>query len=339
MMPGSETYASPRPPVLQIDGLRVDVKSRRGRSMAVIDDVSFSVAEGEVLALVGESGCGKSVTARSILRVLPEGMSIASGSIRLNGRELTGLSEADLNRVRGQDAAMVFQEPMNSLNPVMSIGDQVIECLSVHGTSGRQARERAIHLLERVGIPSPSSRMADYPHRLSGGMRQRAMIAMALACRPRLIIADEPTTALDATIQRQILDLLHEIQAETGMALLLITHDLSVVRDLAQHVAVMYAGRIVERGPCADVMNSPAHPYSKGLIAALPAFDRYNVPPKGRRFFEIAGQVPSIENRPTGCRFQPRCDRSSADCHRRDPDLGQVRGRDVACILPCEGPP
>jgi oligopeptide/dipeptide ABC transporter ATP-binding protein len=256
-----------------------------------------------VLALVGESGCGKSVTALSLLRLVPRPGRIDSGSIRIAGREVLALPLSELRSVRGREAAMIFQEPMTSLSPVMTVGAQVVEALRLHEKMTQaQARRRTVELFEQVRIPDPDSRFDGYPHQLSGGLKQRVMIAMALALRPRLLVADEPTTALDVTIQAQILELLRDLQRELGTAILLITHDLGVVNELADRIAVMYAGRLVEEGTREQLLGAPRHPYTKGLLRAVPSLGR-----RGERLAEIPGVVPPPSQRPPGCRFATRC--------------------------------
>jgi oligopeptide/dipeptide ABC transporter ATP-binding protein len=295
-----------------------------GQRLVAVDDVSLAIAQGRTLALVGESGCGKSVTALSILRLLPNPPArIESGQILFEGRDLLRLSESEIRRVRGDRIAMIFQEPMTSLNPVFTIGFQLIEAIRLHrDSSPRQALEQALELLDLVGIPSPSERIRDFPHQLSGGMRQRVMIAMALSCNPKLLIADEPTTALDVTVQAQILDLLSQLQERLGMSILFITHDLGIVAEFAERVAVMYAGRIVEQCTVHDLFRSPAHPYTQGLLASIPA--RVLAQKDGevpRRLPTIEGVVPSLTNLPSGCRFRDRCSR-----------LGQVGAEAHLCI-------
>ncbi|MCU0869445.1 MAG: ABC transporter ATP-binding protein [Burkholderiales bacterium] len=323
-------------PLLEIRGLVTQFRTRAGVARAV-DGVSFSVAAGETLALVGESGCGKSVTSFSVLRLIasPPG-EIAAGEVRFQGRDLRTLPESAMRAVRGNDIAMIFQEPMTSLNPVFTIGDQIAEAVRAHRpVSKREATERAVALLAQVRIPEPAKRAAEYPHRLSGGMRQRAMIAMALACEPKLLIADEPTTALDVTIQAQILDLIDELKARTGMGVLLITHDLGVVAQHAQRVAVMYAGRIVEQAPTADLFASPQHPYTRGLLASIPR-------PGSRiaRLVEIPGLVPALTDMPAGCAFAPRCPRAQSGCSVRVPTLEPIdASRQVACLRAREPDP
>ncbi len=270
-------------------------------SVPAVDDVSFEVREAETLGLVGESGSGKSVTAMSIMRLVQPPGRIASGSIRFKGRDLLKLPEPEMRAVRGADIALIFQEPMTALNPVFTVGDQIAETLLVHGKATRAgARSRAVELLASVRIPDAAARVRDYPHQLSGGQRQRVLIAMALACRPSLIIADEPTTALDVTIQAQILDLLREMKTAYDLSLLLITHDLGVIAETADRVAVMYAGRIVEHGPVRDVLRNPQHPYTRGLLASMPGTS-------SGRLRTIEGSVPRLGALPTGCAFNPRC--------------------------------
>jgi oligopeptide/dipeptide ABC transporter ATP-binding protein len=305
--------------LLEVEGLRTTFPAGSVR-VAVVDGVDLRLEAGEVLALVGESGCGKSVTALSVLRLVPRPGRIEAGSVRLEGRELRGLPVGELRRIRGGRIAMIFQEPMTSLNPVLPVGAQVAEAIRLHERTGeRGARERAVALFERVGIPDAAARLDAYPHELSGGLKQRVMIAMALAARPRVLIADEPTTALDVTIQAQILALLRELQAELGMAILLITHDLGVVNELADRVAVMYAGRVVEEGTRADVLGDPRHPYTEGLLRSIPARAR-----RGEPLAEIPGAVPSPPTWPSGCRFEPRCPRAFAPCRERDPEFTRL---------------
>jgi peptide/nickel transport system ATP-binding protein len=285
-----------------------------------VDGVSLTVARGEVLALVGESGCGKSVTALSILRLVPRPGRIDRGEIHLDGHDVRALPIPALRRVRGRIAAMIFQEPATSLNPVLTAGAQVTEAIRLHErVSRRAARDRARALLEEVGIPDPAERLDAFPHQLSGGMKQRVMIAMALATRPKLLIADEPTTALDVTVQAQILALLRDLQQRLGMAILLITHDFGIVNELADRVAVMYAGAIVEEGGRHDVLARPRHPYTRGLLRSMPALAR-----PGERLVEIPGAVPSIGGWPDGCRFHPRCPLVFEPCHTIDPGWTRV---------------
>jgi len=302
-------------PLLKVSGLTVLFQTDQGTARAV-DGVSFALHSGETLALVGESGCGKSVTALSLLRPIPPGR-IASGSVVFDGKSLLELPEKAMRDLRGNDISMVFQEPMTSLNPVFRIGDQMTAVLRLHQQLSRsEARQASVALLRQVGIPEPEQRMDDYPHQLSGGMLQRAMIALALACAPKLLIADEPTTALDVTIQAQILQLLRELQTESRLALLLITHDLAVVAETADRVAVMYAGRIVETATVEALFNEPRHPYTQGLFASLPGKEK-----QGDRLSAIPGTVPPATHFPAGCRFHPRCDKAMPLCRRAEPAL------------------
>ena len=296
-------------PVLSVRDL-VTSFPQGGESFPVVSGVGFDVAAGEVVALVGESGCGKSVTALSILRLVPRPGRVAAERVRLCGKDVLSLPVDEMRRVRGSDAAMIFQEPMTSLNPVVTVGAQVDEAIRLHErVSAAEARRRTIALFESVRIPDASERVDSYPHQLSGGLKQRVMIAMALALEPKLLIADEPTTALDVTIQAQILDLLRELRDRLGTAILLITHDLGVVNELADRIAVMYAGRIVEEGTREEVLARPRHPYTLGLLGAMPAHGR-----RGERLAEIPGVVPSPREWPSGCPFQSRCPRVLPAC-------------------------
>jgi peptide/nickel transport system ATP-binding protein len=314
-------------PLLEISHLTTAFATAAGTIVAV-NDVSLTVATGETLALVGESGSGKSVAALSIMRLVPSPGRILAGSIDFQGRDLMTLSEGEMRALRGAGIALIFQEPMTALNPVFNIGDQIAETLVAHGESDRTAaRARAIELLDAVRIPEASRRSYDYPHQLSGGQRQRVMIAMALACRPALVIADEPTTALDVTIQAAILDLLREMKTGFGVSLLLITHDLGIVAEMADRVAVMYAGRIVEEAPVMAFFDSPQHPYSKGLLASLPR--SYG----SRRLRAIEGTVPSLAHLPPGCAFEPRCPDRVDACTAAVPPLEAIgTDRRARCI-------
>jgi len=315
--------------LLRVENLRTVFTLPDGGEAAAVDGVSFSIRRGETLGLVGESGSGKSVTALSIMRlVLPPGR-IANGRIELEGVNLLDLDEAGMRRVRGRRIGFVFQEPMVALNPVYTIGFQIAETLSVHGLArGEAARRRALELLEAVRVPDPERRAREYPHQLSGGLRQRAMIALAIAAEPSLVIADEPTTALDVTVQAEILDLLREMRRSLNLSLLLITHDLGVIAEMADRVAVMYAGRIVERAPAADLFRAPAHPYTRGLIAAIPAGS------SGTRLSAIPGNVPQLGRVPHGCAFAPRCAERFDACTVSTPDLYEVAaGHDARCFL------
>jgi oligopeptide/dipeptide ABC transporter ATP-binding protein len=302
-------------PVLSVDGLVTSFPDGQGRRLSVVDGISFEVSAGQVLALVGESGCGKSVTAFSIMRLVPKPGRIGPGDIRVCGKDVLSLRVSEMRRVRGSDVAMIFQEPMTSLNPVQTVGAQVVEAIRLHErVSTGDALRRTAELFERVGIPDPQSRLGSYPHELSGGLKQRVMIAMALSLRPRLLIADEPTTALDVTIQAQILELMRELQRDLGTAILLITHDLGVVNELADRIAVMYAGRIVEEAPRTRLLSEPRHPYSQGLLRSIPSRAV-----RGERLAEIPGVVPSPDAWPTGCRFSTRCTRVEELCRRETP--------------------
>ena len=315
--------------LLEVRGLRTTFKLETGGEFTAVDGVSFSVESGRTLGIVGESGCGKSVTSLSIMGLLPKGQGrIAAGSIHFEGRDLATLTPAEMRSLRGNRMAMIFQEPMTSLNPAFTIGDQLIEGIRCHSAlSPAQAREHAIVMLRRVRIPSPERRMDEYPHKLSGGMRQRVMIAMALSCAPKLLIADEPTTALDVTIQAQVLDLMRTLREETGTAIILITHDLGVIAELADDVLVMYAGRIVEKATVERLFAYPQHPYTIGLLGSIPQMhltqDRLNA---------IEGQVPTPMSGLAGCLFAPRCPFAIDACHQHMPpltDLGD--GHEAAC--------
>jgi oligopeptide/dipeptide ABC transporter ATP-binding protein len=315
--------------LLRVEDLRTVFALAGGREVAAVDGVSLRVGRDDTLGLVGESGSGKSVTALSILRlVMPPGR-IAAGRIVFDGQDLLTLDEPALRAIRGRRIGFVFQEPMVALNPVYTIGQQIAETLAVHGLArGAAARRRAVEWLEAARMPDASRRAREYPHQLSGGLRQRAMIALALCAEPSLVIADEPTTALDVTVQGEILDLLRDLRARLGLALLLITHDLGVVAEMADRVAVMYGGRIVEEGPVADVFRSPAHPYTRGLLACLPGVH------EGRRLTAIPGTVPSLGQFPPGCAFAPRCGDRLAVCDLTPPAVTSLDGeRAVRCYL------
>ena len=294
-------------PILSVKNLTVVFKTRFGE-VPVIDDVSFSIAPREILGIVGESGCGKTMTSLAIMRLMPEQGKITSGSIRLSGEDLVVASEARMCGLRGNEISMVFQEPMSALNPVFSVGEQIAEVLKTHqGLSNSEAREHAIELLESVKIPLPSQRANDYPHQLSGGMRQRVMIAIALACKPKVLIADEPTTALDVTVQAHIFELLHELRDQTGTSIILITHDMASVAEMAERVMVMYAGRKVEEGPVEEILKNPLHPYTQGLIRCVPHLME-TISPERKDLHEIPGIVPPISHFGRNeCLFAPRC--------------------------------
>ncbi|MGE0848145.1 MAG: ABC transporter ATP-binding protein [Hyphomicrobiaceae bacterium] len=307
-------------PLLTVADLRVVFEGDRGILTEAVSGVSFSVLPGRTLGIVGESGCGKSVTALSIMRLLPRAGTRMSGSVVFEGRELTALPERQMQDLRGNRLAMIFQEPMTSLNPSFTVGDQIGEALMRHrALPAKAARSAAIEMLERVRIPSPRERIDEYPHKLSGGMRQRVMIAMALVCAPALLIADEPTTALDVTIQAQILDLLARLRQETGSAIILITHDLGVVAETCDDVAVMYAGQIVERAPAARVFSAPQHPYTVGLLGSVPLIST-----RRERLATIAGSVPSLAAAFAGCRFSGRCPFADARCRSEPPPFADV---------------
>jgi oligopeptide/dipeptide ABC transporter ATP-binding protein len=315
--------------LLELRGLTTAFQTARGE-LSAIEDISFELNAGEILGIVGESGSGKSVTALTIMGLLPQPPArIAAGSVRFAGEELTTASPNRMEKIRGAGISMVFQEPMTSLNPVFTIGEQIMETVRAHERMSASAqRERAIEMLDRVGIASATKRLNDYPHQLSGGQRQRVMIAMSLACRPKLLIADEPTTALDVTIQAQVLDLLMDLRDELGMAIMIITHNIGVIAEVADRVLVMYAGRIVEQSPAADLFDAPQHPYTKGLLACVPTLqqDRH-------RLIAIPGSLPEPARRPPGCRFAPRCTYRIEACRKAIPPLVVRREhRAVACI-------
>ncbi|MEN8374938.1 MAG: ABC transporter ATP-binding protein [Gemmatimonadota bacterium] len=318
-------------PILRVRDLRTHFRTERGVARAV-DGVGFDLHQGEVLGIVGESGCGKSVTSLSILGLVPDppGRVLEGSSVSLRGRELVGLPERQMRAIRGADIAMIFQEPMTSLNPVFPVGEQVAESLRLHLGMGRKAAwSRAIELLDLVGIAGPAQRAGEYPHQLSGGMRQRVMIAMALACEPDVLIADEPTTALDVTIQAQILELIAELRERMGMAVLLITHDLGVVAETCDRVLVMYAGQVVERGPVGPIFDDPRHPYTEGLLGAVPRLGA-----ERDRLTVIPGQVPSPLAWPQGCRFRDRCPYAWERCREAPPEPADDPG--ARCWLEAE---
>ncbi len=318
--------------LVNVENLRTFFYTEDGEVPAV-DGVSFHINRGETLGVVGESGCGKSVTSLSIMRLIPDppGKILKGSSISFEGEELLTKSDSQMRKIRGNDISMIFQEPMTSLNPVYTVGDQIMEAIELHqGLSEREARKQAIEMLNLVGIPSPEQRIDEYPHQLSGGMRQRVMIGMALSCNPKMLIADEPTTALDVTIQAQILELMKRLKDEMGMAIMLITHDLGVIAEMAERVVVMYAGKIVEEGSVYDVFGDPQHPYTEGLINSIPRLDA----PKADRLHVIEGVVPNPLAMPQGCYFNPRCPYAMDVCLEEQPDLIEAEdGRKVACWL------
>ena len=317
--------------LLEIENLQTHFRTPDGINRAV-DGVSFNIAAGETLAIVGESGCGKSVTAMSILRLIAEPPGKIAGSIRFQGKELLTLSDAEMRAIRGNEISVIFQEPMTSLNPVLTVGYQISETLRLHQKLGRDSAEaRAVEMLTLVGIADAGKRVREYPHQLSGGMRQRVMIAMALACNPKLLIADEPTTALDVTIQAQILDLMRDLKSRVGAAIMLITHDLGVVAEVAEHVVVMYAGRKVEEAPVRDLFRSPRHPYTKGLLGAVPKLGS-SLTGESTRLVEIPGMVPSLKKRIEGCVFAGRCPQVTNLCREIAPGLDlKAPGHIAAC--------
>jgi peptide/nickel transport system ATP-binding protein len=320
------------PALLRVENLKTEFSTDQG-PVTSVDEVSFSLAAGETLCLVGESGSGKSVTALSIMGLLADNGRITAGSVLFEGQDLVTLPESRLRGVRGNSMAMIFQEPMTSLNPVLTIGDQLSEAMILHrGLTRKQARVRVIELLEKVGIPRARDVVDDYPHRLSGGMRQRAMIAMALSCGPKLIIADEPTTALDVTIQAQILKLLRDLSDETGTAMIFITHDLGVVAEMADRVAVMYGGQVVEETDVYTLFDEPKHPYTVALLRSIPHLST----PPGERLASISGSVPSLLQMPSGCRFAERCPQAMDRCVAERPELLTISGpraHAVRCLL------
>lgn len=315
--------------LLSVKNLSTEFPVKKGIVRAV-EDVSFDVDQGEILAIVGESGSGKSVTSLSIMGLLAEPGHVAGGSLEFEGKDLATLSEKQYRELRGNDMAMIFQEPMTSLNPVYRVGNQIVEAIRTHEkVSKAEAKDRAVDLLRKVGIPSPEARINDYPHQMSGGMRQRVMIAMALACNPKLLIADEPTTALDVTIQAQILDLLRRLRDDTGMAVLLITHDLGVVSETADRVVVMYCGQVVEEAEVRTLFDHPMHPYTLGLLKSIPRLEDDD----SKRLYMIKGMVPNPLEMPPGCHFSDRCDSCMDICRTKVPELVDVDGHKVHCFL------
>lgn len=318
--------------LLEVKDLRTHFYTHDG-ILPAVDGVTFKINKGETLCVVGESGCGKSVTAMSILKLVPTPPGkYVSGNILFNGQDILSKTDEEMRKIRGKDIAMIFQEPMTSLNPVYTVGDQIAEAIMIHqGKKKKEAIEMAINMLKKVGIPSPEKRVREYPHQLSGGMRQRVMIAMALSCNPMVLIADEPTTALDVTVQAQILDLMRKMQKETGAAIMFITHDLGVVAEMADRVVVMYAGKIVEEGTVEEVFDEPMHPYTVGLLNSIPHLDG-----RGKQTLHvIEGTVPNLDQLPTGCAFNPRCNKVIDICKQKRPELVSLKntGRRCACWL------
>ena len=316
-----ETNGGTVEPLLEVRNLKTGFKTDDGAFLAV-DDVSFKLEKGKTLGIVGESGCGKSVASLSIMRLIPTPPGkIEGGQIIFDGKDLLHLNESEMRKIRGNRIAMIFQEPMTSLNPVFTVGDQIAEAIELHhkGLSREEIRQRTIEMLRKVGIPEPEDRINNYPHQMSGGMRQRVMIAMALSCDPEILIADEPTTALDVTIQAQILDLIRKLQKEMNTAMILITHDLGVVAETCDHVAVMYAGKIIEYGTVHDIFERPQHWYTKGLLNSVPHFETGH---RRTRLETIPGLVPSLLELKPGCRFQDRCVNAKSDCKIKEPELG-----------------
>ena len=321
-------------PLLEVEGLEVEFGTRQGVAR-VLDGIALSLEAGQTLGIVGESGCGKSMTALSIMRLVPVPPGrIGAGSVRLKGEDLLQVSEKRMREVRGKDISMIFQEPMTSLNPVYSIGDQIAETVRLHeGLGRRDSLDRAVEMLKAVHIPAAERRVREFPHQMSGGMRQRVMIAMALACRPSVLIADEPTTALDVTVQAQVFDLLKELQEKTGTAIILISHDMGVIAEMADRVMVMYAGRIFEEASTDEILESPKHPYTQGLIACVPHMEE-EPPPERAALTEIPGVVPALTELGSGCSYAPRCAHAADRCRRAAPQPLEVgEEHRVACWL------
>ncbi len=316
-------------PLLEVRHLRVEFPTRRGTLLA-LDDISLTIAPGEILGVVGESGAGKSLTGAAIIGLLDPPGRIAAGEIHLAGRRIDNLPYDQMRRVRGREIGAVFQDPLTSLNPLYTVGQQLVETITTHlNLSAAQARQRAIELLASTGIPAPEARVDQYPHQFSGGMRQRVVIALALAAQPKLIVADEPTTALDVSIQAQIIALLKQVCREQGAAVMLVTHDMGVIAESCDRVAVMYAGRVAEIGPVADVIHRPAHPYTAGLMGAIPAMDEDR-----ERLLQIDGAMPRLTAIPPGCAFHPRCERATERCRQERPELAVAGATQAACWHP-----
>ena len=316
-------------PLLEVNHLRVEFPTRRGTLLA-LDDISFSIAPGEILGVVGESGAGKSLTGAAIIGLLDPPGRIAAGEIKLAGRRIDNLPYEDMRRIRGREIGAVFQDPLTSLNPLYTVGRQLVETITTHlDLTAAQARARAVELLAATGIPAPEARVDHYPHQFSGGMRQRNHHALALAANPKLIVADEPTTALDVSIQAQIIALLKKVCREQGAAVMLVTHDMGVIAETCDRVAVMYAGRVAEIGPVADVIHRPSHPYTVGLMGSIPALDEDR-----ERLLQIDGAMPRLTAIPPGCAFNPRCPRVADRCRRERPELAPAGATQAACWLP-----
>ncbi|OSP54893.1 ABC transporter ATP-binding protein [Pseudoruegeria sp. SK021] len=326
--------------LLHVDNLSTSFKGRKGEVLAV-DRMSLQIDKGETLAVVGESGCGKSVTALSVMRLLPEPLGrISGGSIRFEGKDLATLTERQMRRVRGREISMIFQEPMTSLNPALTISRQITETVRLHlDLDAAGVRQRALEMLELVQIPEPARRLTQYPHELSGGMRQRVMIAIALACDPKLLIADEPTTALDVTVQAQILDILRDLSSRQNMATMLITHDLGVVAEMAERLVVMYAGRMVEQGKVAEVLSGPRHPYTAGLLGAVPKLGSSLTAGPRKALAEIPGTVPLVRAPQTACAFAPRCPLATDQCRTELPPVVQIGGSHLSACWRTEDVP
>ncbi|MFZ4404248.1 MAG: ABC transporter ATP-binding protein [Pseudobdellovibrionaceae bacterium] len=319
--------------ILEVKNLKTSFKTDAGL-VTPVDDISFTVRKGQTLGIVGESGCGKSVTSLSVMGLIQKPGFISGGEVLFKGKDLVTMPEDQKRHIRGKEMSMIFQEPMTSLNPVFTVGDQIAEALAIHqkNLNSQQRKDKTIELLKKVGIPAPEKRFAEYPHQLSGGMRQRIMIAMAISCNPELLIADEPTTALDVTIQAQILDLMRQLQQDYGAGMILITHDLGVVAELCKEVIVMYAGKIVEYGTVEDIFYRPRHPYTRGLLDSIPHFETGQ---KLTQLKTIPGLVPSLTSLPQGCRFQDRCFKAQPQCTTAQPALENLRARHkVACFYP-----
>ncbi len=319
-------------PILQVKGLKTKLKLGQ-KAYSVVDQVDFNLYPGKTLACVGESGCGKSLMALSLMRILPTPPALhPEGEILYKGKNLLSASEKEMRKIRGKAMAMIFQDPMSALNPVYTVGNQLEEVLSIHlQIYGEEARDRIISALKEVGVPDPEKKLSEYPHQLSGGLKQRVMIAMALLCEPDILIADEPTTALDVTVQAQVLDVMRRLQKKNNMALLIITHDMGVVAEIADEVIVMYAAQVIEKGPVESIFDHKVHPYTQGLFASIPRYDSDKIKP-------IKGTVPSLRNFPSGCRFQPRCPKSQEGCDEQIAlREAEQAGHSARCILHCQG--